>query len=330
MSQAIALTVLGGFLGAGKTTVLNHLLQAPHGLRLMVLVNDFGAVNIDASLIQSVSGDGVISLRNGCVCCSMGAELMSALMTIEKQAGHLDGLVIEGSGVSDPRKIAQIGMLGEGFLLQSIITVVDAVSILDQRDDPYVGDMVKTQVTGAHLILLNKTDLADSVHCERVLAWLHQCAPGVPVFTGSHGRFDWELLLAPSAAIRQTTSLPALPVGAGDSVGARLFATGVPASGPAAVAQPVFQSYCFDSVVAFDQGRLQDFFEQLPEAVLRAKGPVRVGPQAAVHILHYVRGQPMVLESWPHTATNSSLVFVGTPALDQDALAAALEGALLG
>lgn len=67
MSQAIALTVLGGFLGAGKTTVLNQLLQAPHGLRLMVLVNDFGAVNIDASLIQSVSGDGVISLRNGCV-----------------------------------------------------------------------------------------------------------------------------------------------------------------------------------------------------------------------------------------------------------------------
>ncbi|MGH8812728.1 MAG: CobW family GTP-binding protein [Advenella sp.] len=325
MSQAIALTVLGGFLGAGKTTVLNHLLQAPHGLRLMVLVNDFGAVNIDASLIQSVSGDGVISLRNGCVCCSMGGELMNALMAIEKQADHLDGLVIEGSGVSDPRKIAQIGMLGDGFSLQSIITVVDAVSVLDQRDDPYVGDMVETQVAGAHLILLNKTDLADPAHCEQVLAWLHQRVPGVPVFTGRHGRFDWELLLGPSATIRQTTLLPASPVGAG----ARLFATGASARGPAAVPQSVFQSYCFDSVVAFDQRRLQDLFEQLPEAVLRAKGPVRVGPQAAVHVLHYVRGQPMVLESWPYTATSSSLVFVGTSALDQDALAVALEGALL-
>lgn len=329
MSKAIALTVLGGFLGAGKTTVLNHLLQAPHGLRLMVLVNDFGAVNIDASLIQAVSDDGVISLRNGCVCCSMGAELMSALMSIEKRTDQLDGLIIEGSGVSDPRKIAQIGMLGQGFSLQSIITVVDAVSILEQRDDPYVGDMVKTQIAGAHLFLLNKTDVADPAHCERVLAWLDQSAPGVPVFTGSHGRFDWELLLAPSASFRQTTSLPAKPGDAGGSVGAGLFTTGVSTWSPAAVPQPVFQSYCFDSVVAFDQRRLQDLFEQLPQAVLRAKGLVHVGPQAAAHMLHYVRGQPMVLESWPHTATSSLLVVVGTPALDQHALTVAFEGALL-
>src|SRR5690606_6020411 len=94
MSQPIPLTVLGGFLGAGKTTVLNHLLSAPHGLRLMVLVNDFGAVNIDASLIRGVSDDGVVSLRNGCVCCSMGGELMNTLMRIEKQASHIDGLII--------------------------------------------------------------------------------------------------------------------------------------------------------------------------------------------------------------------------------------------
>ncbi|HLU04327.1 MAG TPA: CobW family GTP-binding protein [Advenella sp.] len=318
MSQAIALTVLGGFLGAGKTTVLNHLLQASHGLRLMVLVNDFGAVNIDASLIQSVSGDGVISLRNGCVCCSMGGELMNALMMIEKQAANLDGLIIEGSGVSDPKKIAQIGALGQGFALQSIITVVDAAAVLEQCDDRHTGAMVKTQIAAAHRILLNKIDLVDETRRKQVLAWLHETVPGIPVFPGSNGQFDWTLLLSGSAQ-HASQALPA------SKAGTALFA-GRPAMAPAAQS---FESYRFDNTGAFDEQRLRAAFSQMPASILRAKGIVALGPEKRMCVLHYVRGQRVSLEPAMQTACAGPLVFVGTTQLDKVALQDALNQAVL-
>lgn len=321
MTGPIALTVLGGFLGAGKTTVLNHLLQAPHGLRLMVLVNDFGAVNIDASLIQSISGDGVISMRNGCVCCSMGGELMNVLMEIEKRADSLDGLIIEGSGVSDPKKIAQIGALGQGFALQSIITVVDAGAVLDQRDDRHIGDMVKTQIAGAHIILLNKTDLVDAVQRQQVMDWLHQIAPATAVFAGSNGRYDWTLLLSP---IEQRT-LP-MPVMAQEANVATGLFGGAPAMRRVASS---FESFCFEEIGAFDEKWLMDIFSHMPAAVLRAKGIVLVGPEKSRCVLHYVRGHPVTLQNAAHVVTTASLVFIGTPELDQASLNTALRQAQL-
>jgi G3E family GTPase len=322
MSQAIALTVLGGFLGAGKTTVLNHLLQAPHGLRLMVLVNDFGAVNIDASLIQSVSGDGVISLRNGCVCCSMGGELMNALMAIEKQAANLDGLIIEGSGVSDPKKIAQIGALGQGFALQSIITIVDAAAVLEQCEDRHTGDMVKTQIAAAHMILLNKIDLVDEARRKQVLAWLHETAPGVPVFAGSNGQFDWTLLLSRKGQ-HAFPSQSQSPSAGGVDTG--LFA-GRQATAPAAYS---FESYSFDNAGAFDEQRLRAAFSQMPAPVLRAKGIVLLGSEKKSCVLHYVRGQRVSLEPAMSTIAAGPLVFVGTTELDKVALQDALRQAVL-
>lgn len=318
MSQAIALTVLGGFLGAGKTTVLNQLLQAPHGLRLMVLVNDFGAVNIDASLIQSVSGDGVISLRNGCVCCSMGGELMNALMAIEKQAANLDGLIIEGSGVSDPKKIAQIGALGQGFALQSIITVVDAAAVLEQCEDRHTGQMVKTQIAAAHIILLNKIDLVDEARRKQVLAWLHDTAPGIPVFVGSNGQFDWTRLLSGSA--QHASQMPTA-----SAISTGLFA-GRQTMAPAAQS---FEAYSFDNAGAFDEQRLLAVFDQMPASVLRAKGIVLLGPEKRMCVLHYVRGQCVNLEPAMQTACAGPLVFVGTTQLDKVALQDALRQAVL-
>jgi len=315
MNHAIALTVLGGFLGAGKTTVLNHLLQAPHGLRLRVLVNDFGAVNIDASLIQSVSGDGVISLRNGCVCCSMGGELMNALMTIEKQAANLDGLIIEGSGVSDPKKIAQIGALGQGFALQSIITIVDAANVLEQCDDRYTGDMVKTQIAAAHMLLLNKIDLVDVSRRQQVLNRLHEMAPEVPVFVGSNGQFDWTCLL--SSAKRQAFAI--------EGTGTGLFTEG----GATESAGQSFESFSFEAGGAFDEQRLRAVFRQMPVSVLRAKGIVQLGAKKQTCVLHYVPGQGVRLAPATHMMLAGPLIFVGTSEMDKVTLAAALRQAVL-
>lgn len=310
MSQPIPLTVLGGFLGAGKTTVLNHLLSAPHGLRLMVLVNDFGAVNIDASLIRGVSDDGVVSLRNGCVCCSMGGELMNTLMRIEKQASHIDGLIIEGSGVSDPRKIAQIGMLGEGFALRGIITVVDAAAILEQSRDPYIGDTVRQQIRHAHVILLNKIDLVDAAARREVVSWLAENAAAVPVYMGEQGRYDWSLLLQ-----------DLVPEGGSATAGAW--------SGGGALrpqdAHPVYRTCSFQYEAAYDRQRLTDLFEALDRAVLRAKGVVRIDGQR--QLAHYVRGQALSLQDTDITI-GDVLVFIGTEQLDCQQLDGQLRQAL--
>ena len=311
MSQPIPLTVLGGFLGAGKTTVLNHLLSAPHGLRLMVLVNDFGAVNIDASLIRAASGDGVVSLRNGCVCCSMGGELMNTLMRIERQADHIDGLIIEGSGVSDPRKIAQIGMLGDGFALQGIITVVDAAAILEQSRDSYIGDTIRQQIRHAHVILLNKIDLIDAAARQEVLSWLAENAAATPVYMGEQGRYDWSLLLQ-----------DLVPETGGNTTGTWLGKGTMQAQD----AHPVYRSCSFQYEADYDRQRLTALFANLDRTVLRAKGVVRTDRQR--QILHYVRGQALSLQD-TDIAAEDVLVFIGTEQLDGPQLDRQLRQALL-
>ena len=104
----IDLAVIGGYLGAGKTTVVNAILQAPHGRRIAVLVNDFGAVNIDARLVRA-RGDDVIELDNGCICCTIGGALVDALTRVATRDVRPELLLVEASGVADPRRSRRSG-----------------------------------------------------------------------------------------------------------------------------------------------------------------------------------------------------------------------------
>ena len=107
----IPLTVIGGFLGACKTTLLNHLLTQAQGRRLAVLVNDFGAINLDRALIATEEA-GAIELTNGCVCCQIGDDLTAALIALIESPRPPEAIVVEASGVSDPWRIAQVGIAG--------------------------------------------------------------------------------------------------------------------------------------------------------------------------------------------------------------------------
>jgi G3E family GTPase len=155
--MTLPLTVIGGFLGAGKTTLLKHLLENANGRRLAVLINDFGALNIDASLIKATGADS-IELSNGCVCCSLGDDLVEQLVLLEKSAERFDHVVIEASGVGDPWKIAQIGMVAGAYRLDSVIVVVDIATIAEHLTDDLVSDVVLRQVARADLIAANKAD----------------------------------------------------------------------------------------------------------------------------------------------------------------------------
>ena len=173
------LTVLGGYLGAGKTALLNRLLKRSDLPPVGVLVNDFGAINIDADLIRNRSGT-TLQLANGCVCCSIAGDLSIALE--DMRALQMDQVIIEASGVAQPVKIADYGHSAPGYRLSRVLTVVDAQGLPRLRRDRYVGTLVEAQMHQADLLLVTKLDLLDAIAGAAVLETL----PG-PAIRASRG-----------------------------------------------------------------------------------------------------------------------------------------------
>ncbi|MEP1522996.1 CobW family GTP-binding protein [Ascidiaceihabitans sp.] len=153
----LPLTVIGGYLGAGKTTLINRLLAEDHGQRVLVMVNDFGAINIDAALIESQSDD-MVELSNGCVCCTMGADLFMAVGDVLDRHPRPDHLVIEASGIADPARIAQVAMAEPDLSYGGVVTVVDAQNYDALASDIQIGAQLRGQVDVADLVLISKAD----------------------------------------------------------------------------------------------------------------------------------------------------------------------------
>ena len=151
----LPVTIISGYLGAGKTTLINKLLAEEHGLNLTVIVNDFGAVNIDDALIQETEG-GKIALTNGCVCCSMEDDLAAALKDVLDRPDQPDHLVIEASGISDPVSIANTVMEASGLSYGGIVTLVDSENAETLLNDPLVAEQAQQQVRAADLVIATK------------------------------------------------------------------------------------------------------------------------------------------------------------------------------
>lgn len=151
----LPLTVISGYLGAGKTTLINQLLRRANGRRIMVLVNDFGAINIDAALLES-SDEDTLTLTNGCVCCTMGADLYMALGDALDRRPRPDFLVIEASGVAEPAKIAEAAKAEPDLSYGGVVTVVDGINYAETSRDPLIGAQVRGQVAVADLLVVAK------------------------------------------------------------------------------------------------------------------------------------------------------------------------------
>ena len=196
MTRRIPLTVIGGFLGAGKTTLLNRLLADAQGRRYAVLVNDFGAVNVDAALVAAASGD-TIALTNGCVCCSIGDDLSAALVRVLDAHPPFDAIVVEASGVSDPWRIAQLALADAMLELGGVLVLADASALREQARDALLADTLERQLQAADLIVLNKTDLASPDELQALRGWLDALLPGTPRFETQHAELPRELLHGP-------------------------------------------------------------------------------------------------------------------------------------
>ena len=253
----IPFTVIGGFLGAGKTTLLNRWLAQAEGQRFAVLVNDFGAINIDAALVSQAGGDA-IALSNGCVCCSIGDDLSQALTRVLAMTPAFDAVVVEASGVSDPWRIAQFALADPQLQLQGVIVLLDASALAAQRADPLLTETLQRPLAHADLLVLNKTDLASAAKLSEARAWIADDARG-------RGK-----TAAPAIETRQAD----LPL---SLLGSELYQPHGGGLGQApADHDRRFEAWTSQPAAAFDETRLRAWLRTLPAGVLRLKGLLRL------------------------------------------------------
>ena len=199
-------TVVAGFLGSGKTTLINHVLNSDHGLRIGVVVNDFGSINIDAELISDVN-EGMVSLANGCICCVTRTDLISSVLTLADKEHELDHILIESSGIAYPESVVNALMTPEirsAILLDGVITLVDAEQLL-LIDDEEALKMAKKQIEGANLVVLNKTDLVNEETKRKVHDWIVKINSSLQILETSHSKIPLEILLGINGTLAQTS-----------------------------------------------------------------------------------------------------------------------------
>ncbi len=197
----IPVTVIGGYLGAGKTTLVNHLLRHS-GLRLAVLVNEFGELPIDHDLIEA-EGDTLVSIAGGCVCCAFGDDLGSALLRVQALSPRPDHILLEASGVSIPSSILAALIFAEGLRNDGIVVLADAAGIRQTAVDRYLADTIARQLRDADIIVLNKADLVDEAGLAETEGWLRERVPGARVIPAIQGAVPASALLGALAMPRQ-------------------------------------------------------------------------------------------------------------------------------
>ena len=243
----VPFTVIGGFLGAGKTTLLNNLLADPSGVRYAVLVNDFGELNIDESLIRAHDGE-TLSLTNGCVCCSISDDFISTIINLMQRAAEFDQIVIEASGVSEPARIMDIARLDPDLIPNGTIVLVDAAEVRSHFEDRYVGSVVMEQLKTADLLIVNKTDLVEEEELIRLETWLEHVTPSV-------------------ARLKTSGAKVALPM----IIGELHSSESINSSFSQNVHTP-FSSIALQAAVPVERTAFEHWKDQLPSTVIRGKG----------------------------------------------------------
>lgn len=300
MSTArLPVTVIGGYLGAGKTTLVNHLLRAADGRRLAVLVNDFGATPIDRDLIETARGD-TLEISGGCVCCSYGSDLMETLLALPQRRPDMERIVLEASGVALPGMVANAVTLLEPYRIDGIVVMADAETVRERAGDAYLGDTILRQLVAADLVVLNRCDLVDDASRDATTAWLAQQAPGAGIVPTCRAAIAPALLLG-------------LRDGGATSASTTLQAPGAPD------AAALYESVDLVVPPGTDVEALAKALTASGTGILRAKGVLRDRDGRTV-VLHVV-GRRFEIDAAPAAAMPGRLVAIGLRGrLDRHAL----------
>lgn len=267
----VPLTILGGYLGAGKTTLINRLLSGDHGKRLTILVNDFGAINIDADLIAEHAGD-TISLANGCACCQLQDDALKQLQELAAMDTPPDHILVEASGAGEPARLAYLGYGIKGLHLAGVYVAIAADTLAVRVKDKFTGKLVQRQIAQADFCLLTKTDLtADEGAAAHVML---QEMTDAPIAVPDDKVLDDMLSTAPSP-------LPA------SAQNAPLFA------------DALFDSFAYTGDTPVDVDALKNVLKATP--LIRAKG------HSGTHRLQLVGDRYTLIEAETRAA---SLVFI--------------------
>ena len=260
--RSTPILILTGFLGSGKTSLLNHLLANNQGLKIGVLINDFGDINIDAMLV-SAQTDTALELSNGCICCQVDDETVDdAISQLANRDRRLDYIIIEASGVADPRDLATMIRLKKSDYshFDTLVTVVDSLNF---EKNNQASPKALNNLAIADLVIVNKTDLVDPAKLKLVLKGVGLAAPKARVLPATHGRVDWRLLL--NLDVKPSDQLKLAPTETDDHDHHH----------------PDFRSVSFTTDRPFDPAKFEAWAGALEANIFRAKGIVFFGLKGA-------------------------------------------------
>jgi G3E family GTPase len=319
---AIPVTILTGFLGAGKTTLLNRLLNGNHGLRVAVLVNDFGSINVDADLIVGVEND-VISLANGCVCCSIRDDLLEAVRRVLDHPEQPEYVLLEASGVADPAGIAVTFIdpgIRDHIRLDSITCVMDAEQVFAAQEQMRLK---LWQIGCADMLILNKVDLVERNQIARIKSWLDEHLPRYRLIEAERCDVPLEILMS---------------VGHLDSIGLHDHdwhpCAGLNCSSHLSDHTNAFSAWSYETQSLFSIATLQQVASRLPVNIYRCKGVIYSAEMPERRAILQVVGKRVdisIENEWGSRIPPTQIVVIGARgAIDGDQLRSQFECCLAG
>ncbi len=288
--RKIQLVTLTGFLGAGKTTLLQRLLTNSSGRRVAAVVNDFGEINIDASLVRRRDAS-VISLTNGCACCSIAGGLTRVLLDLTTSLEPPDAIVIEASGVANPLAILHTALANSSLRMGALIAVVDSDAISRQISDQETEALLLSQVKCADIVLLNKIDISGVSKLHEAERWIRRTNPQARIVCTSGANIPVEVAFGINHELSDKIDRPSRADHAS-----------------------VFTKWKFTSPNCLDRNEFTTVMANSPDSIIRAKGLMYLQDDPLHEYVYQQVGSRWSwerLDRWSSLEPRSDLVLIG-------------------